>query len=198
MLLIGVMAVLEEEHRRVLSESETLDRLLSRMADGDKSALGEFYAKTKAVIFGYAVSILKNVHDAEDVMQDAYLNIYASAGNYSSTGKPMAYILTVVKNLCRMRFRAAAKFEDMPDEDLTTYFDHAVGLTTEDRVILKECLMTLTEEERTVVLLHALAGFKHREIASFTSLPLATVLSKYARAIAKLRKLLQNGDMAHE
>ena len=49
----------------------------------------------------------------------------------------------------------------------------------------------LSEEENRIVVLHAVAGFKHREIASVTGMPLATVLSKYRRAIAKLRENLQ-------
>jgi len=53
-------------------------------------------------------------------------------------------------------------------------------------MVLAAAFHVLTEEERTIVLLHAVSGFKHREIAQFLSKPLATVLSKYRRAIKKI------------
>ena len=51
-------------------------------------------------------------------------------------------------------------------------------------------MRNLSEEERQIVMLHAVAGFKHREIAATLDLPLATVLSKYNRALKKLKILL--------
>lgn len=50
-------------------------------------------------------------------------------------------------------------------------------------------------EERRIFLLHAVAGFKHREIAEFMELPLATVLSKYSRAVKKMRKYLEEAEL---
>ena len=55
----------------------------------------------------------------------------------------------------------------------------------------RECLERLSDQERQIVALHAVAGFKHREIAALLELPLSTVLAKYARAIRKLKQYLQ-------
>ena len=52
----------------------------------------------------------------------------------------------------------------------------------------------LSDEERQIVVLHAVAGFKHREIADIVELPLPTVLSKYHRALKKLRAFLEKGE----
>ena len=60
-----------------------------------------------------------------------------------------------------------------------------------DKVVLKAALEILKEEEREIVLLHAAAGLKHREIAEALGMPLATVLSKYNRAIKKLGQYLR-------
>ena len=49
----------------------------------------------------------------------------------------------------------------------------------------------LQGQERRILLLHAVAGFKHREIADFLGIPLATVLSKYARASKKMKTILE-------
>ena len=52
----------------------------------------------------------------------------------------------------------------------------------------------LSDEERQIVSLHAVAGLKHREIGELTGLPLATVLTKYNRALAKMKKTLGGGS----
>ena len=57
-------------------------------------------------------------------------------------------------------------------------------------MVLREAMRILSAEERQIVLLHAVSGLKHREIADDLGMPLATVLSKYRRALAKLRKRL--------
>ncbi len=58
-------------------------------------------------------------------------------------------------------------------------------------MVLKAALDILKEDERQIVLLHASAGLKHREIAADLQMPLATVLSKYNRAMKKLKQYLR-------
>ena len=70
-------------------------------------------------------------------------------------------------------------------------FAEGSGLSPEDRLMIRRCMTLLSEEENRIVVLHAVAGFKHREIAELMELPLMTVISKYRRAIAKLRKSLE-------
>ena len=57
-------------------------------------------------------------------------------------------------------------------------------------MVLETVLTRLTEEERRIVMLHAVSGLKHREIASSLNIPLSTVLSKYKRSLKKLRTYL--------
>ena len=67
-------------------------------------------------------------------------------------------------------------------------------VTTEDRTVLTAALSALSEEERQIIMLHVTAGLKHREIAQLLELPLSTVLSKYRRALSKLKQKLEGGD----
>ena len=64
----------------------------------------------------------------------------------------------------------------------------------EDRMVLGALLGILSDEERQIVVLHAMTGFKHREIAQLLDLRLPTVLSKYNRAVKKLRGALKEAD----
>ena len=68
------------------------------------------------------------------------------------------------------------------------------GLDADERALLQGALARLTDEERRIVLLHAVTGMKHREIAALLELPLPTVLSKYHRALKKMRCFLEGDD----
>ena len=102
----------------------------------------------------------------------------------------MAWILTITKNLCYQILRDRQRTADLPQEDWEPWLAANEGLSQEDRVVIRQCMENLTDEERQIVSLHAVAGFRHREIAEVLSLPLSTVLSKYHRAIKKLRQHL--------
>lgn len=93
----------------------SLDDCILGIADGNTKYLEKLYGATKASVFGYAFSILKNINDSEDVMQDVFLNIYKNAQFYSSKNKPMAWIITITRNLCLEKIRRKNKlvFDDI-------------------------------------------------------------------------------------
>ena len=177
-------------------DPSALDISLRRIAQGDTHALESLYHETSSSVYAYALSILKNPHDAEDVLHDCYLAVHSAAVNYSSSGKPMAWLITIAKNLCLMKLRERKKKADVEDEDFfinaQTRADSA--LTPEDAFILNECMNELSDEERQIVVLHVVSGFKHREIAAFLDMALPTVLSKYHRALKKLKTSLLKGE----
>ncbi len=172
----------------------TLEECIARIAAGDLEALAELYRVTSPSVYGFALSIIKNTHDAEDVLQNCYLNITSSAGSYRPRGKPMAWLLTITRNLCLMRLREYRKAATMPNEDWEQYLESNERVTPEDRIVLFGCMERLTDQERQIVVLHVVAGLKHREIAQALNIPLPTVLSKHSRALKKLKKLLLEGD----
>ena len=171
----------------------TAEKCLIALKDGDRDALGELYRVASASVFSYALSVLRSVHDAEDVLHDCFVNIFTSAGAYTPCGKPFAWIITIAKNLCLMKLRERKRFASGTEanEDWDMAFAEESGLSPEDRLMIRRCMTLLSEEENRIVVLHAVAGFKHREIAELMELPLMTVISKYRRAIAKLRKSLE-------
>ena len=98
----------------------------------------------------------------------------------------MAWILTITRNLCLQKLRSSRAC-DVPLEELEPYLRERAALTLEDRALIEYCLAALSDSEREILLLHAVSGFKHREIADMLALPLATVLSKYSRSLKKVR-----------
>lgn len=172
-------------------KSAEIDGYISGIANGGEGSLEALYEITQGAVYGYALSVTKNVYDAQDVLHDTFVKVYEKSATYVSQGKPMAWILTIAKNICMSRFRQNSRFCDIPDEELEAQFADNSAMSVEDKLLVTKCLSQLSYEERTVVVLHAMSGLKHREIAKLLDMPLATVLSKYNRAIKKLKTIAE-------
>lgn len=171
-----------------------LEDCIARIAGGDKDALAQLYAQTRPAVYGFALSILKNPHDAEDVLHDAYLQVWNAAPQYRAHGKAMAWLLTIVRNLAMDQLRRQKRTEPLVWEDWQDQLAGTPAVSAEDRMALAALLTALEDQERQIVTLHALTGLKHREIAALLGLPLPTVLSKYSRALKKLRLAWKEAD----
>lgn len=79
------------------------DTLILIVSEGDKEAFTALYKLTSKSEYAYALSILKNPSDAEDVLQDTFLKVRSAATLYQSKGKLLAWILTISRNLCLLR-----------------------------------------------------------------------------------------------
>lgn len=190
LILLGTQTT---EHRGV-EERRELDGLLSGVAAGDREALARLYRRTRTAVYGLALSYVKNAYDAQDVTQDTYVRVWESAHQYRPQGSPMAWLLAVARNLTLMKLRQGMRQGELSQEEWDAIPLEGPAVTPEDRLVLQTALAALTEEERQVVVLHAVTGLKHREIAALLQLPLATVLSKYHRALKKLRVQLEGDD----
>lgn len=167
------------------------DSLLIGVAEGDKQAFTALYRQAGKSVYAYALSILKNPDDAEDVLQDTFLKIRSAAAHYQPEGKPMAWILAITRNLCLMKLRQQNHLsfysldEIPPEPDLGQIED------LEDRLVMRTALRILADDECQIIVLHAVTGWKHREIAQLLNMPVSTVLSKYRRGIKKLKLQLE-------
>ena len=171
----------------------TEDALLKEIAAGNEEAFRQFYLCTVRPVHSYILSLTRNSHEAEDVLQETYLKIWTDAGQYRPQGKPLAWVFTIARNLCYMRFReqrrwaefGLSELEDCEEGKNCEQIDQAA-----DRQVLLRALDELKEQDRQIVLLYAAAGMKHREVAKALGLPLATELSRYSRSMKRLQQLL--------
>lgn len=172
-----------------MNSLELDEKLILRMGQGDHGAFGDLYQQTSSAVYGFALSILRNRHDAENIMHDAYIKVWNSAISYKPMGKPMAWIMTIVRNLCYNRLKSGQICEDITQYEHISSEDHADNVA--DHMILEKALGVLDFEDRQIVVLHALTGMKHREIAELLDIPIGTVLSKYNRSLSKMREELE-------
>ena len=176
-------------------QAERLDNYILGIAKGDTEALAGLYESTHTAVYGFALSLCKNVPDAEDVLQDVFVQIWNAAEQYTPAGKPMAWIFTITRNLALLCLRQKNKMIPFSAEDLQEHLEEISQVTSDDRIVLEALLKSLQDTERQILVLHALSGMKHREIASLLQIPLPTVLSKYHRAVKKLGKIMKEADI---
>ena len=167
-----------------------LESYIATAAAGDTAGIASLYEETKSAVYGFALSILKNTFDAEDVMHDTYIQVFTNASLYKPKGTPMPWILQITKNLAFMLLRKKSKLQlsQVQDGDISDFADFTQDVC--DGVSVTSAMLSLGQTERQIVTLHAVAGLKHKEIARVLDIPLATVLSKYNRAVKKLKKIL--------
>lgn len=183
------------ERRHALPAKEC-EALLASIGRGEREAFDAFYRATDKMLYAYALSLTRSHHDAQDIMMETYLKIRAAAHLYKPQGKPLAWVFTIARNLVRSHQRTAGKelpFADISEVELA--FDSSEQ--TEEAIVLRAALRCLSEDERQIVVLHAVSGMKHRELAELLDMPLSTVLSKYTRALAKLKTHLTTQEVGN-
>lgn len=168
------------------------------LANGDMQAMGLLYKAASPSVYAFALSVLKNTQDAQDVLHDTFVSVYTGANTYRSNGKPMAWIMTIAKNHCYKLLKQRGRTESLSLEDWRDDPSLVSYMHSDAKLLIHHIMQTLSDQERQVVVLHAVSGFKHREIAAMLNMPLPTVLSKYNRAIKKLRDQLEKEDGNHD
>ncbi len=180
-----------------------LDRIAARAgATGrhrdSEAALRELYDLTSSRLYGVALRVTNNRDWAEDVLQEAYLNIWRIAGDYrSALSPPLAWMGVIVRSraLDFLRRRTSER------ADTALELDGAISETvagdspdpmdmseaSEQAWALHECLRKLESRQREVVSLAYLRDLSHSELAEQLKLPLGTVKTWIRRGIDQLR-----------
>ncbi|KAF5090565.1 ECF RNA polymerase sigma factor SigK [anaerobic digester metagenome] len=166
------------------------EAIFTRIANDDMAAFEELYRLTERTVYAFVLSTLKNHDDTLDVVQDTYLKIRAAAHLYQPMGKPMAWVFTIARNLSISKIRSKQKNDSVEMTDLENDLNFSYVSDQEDRLVIQTALKILSSEETEIILLHAISGFTHREIAQNLDMKLSTVLSKYHRGLKKLKKYL--------
>ena len=172
-----------------MTHDQELERLIAQTGRGDTEAFGALYEHCSRAVYAYALSILKLPAAADDVSQEAFLKIWRAAPAYAPQGRPMAWIMRIVRNLCIDELRRQPAAPLMPDSAAGP----EAAVPTGDAVIQREYLRSLLEseltgEEREIVRLRVYGGLTHAEIAEALGVAAPVVRWKYAYALKKLRK----------
>jgi RNA polymerase sigma factor (sigma-70 family) len=148
-----------------------------------------------AAAYNLARWLMRDDHDAEDIVQEAYLRALKSFGGFHGTDG-RAWLLAIVRNACytslqqkRAREPAKAFDEDVHSVD-TAVTPVTLLMQKEKKQAVREAVEELPVDLREVVVLRELEGLSYKEIAAIADIPMGTVMSRLARARERLQKLL--------
>ena len=165
--------------------------LFRRIGQNDMGALDQLYHQTERTLYAFNMSLTRDHDAAVELLQDTYLKVMSAAHLYQPMGKPLAWLFTIAKNLYYSKYRKESRVIQLEPELIANDQRFSYVTDAEDKLVLETVLKRLTEEEREIVMLHAVSGMKHQEIADSLGLKLSTTLSKYRRALEKLRTYLE-------
>lgn len=161
--------------------------IFERIMQGEQKAFRELYDITYKPLYAFLLSYTMNREDAQDLLQDTYIQIYKNCHLYREQGNPMAWMMKIAKNLFLMKCRKS-KGTEVNFEELEGALGFEDMSDAENRIILEMMFAHLSAEDRNLIIMHNIGGLKHREIAKLLEMPLGTVMARYHRGIRKLQK----------
>lgn len=179
-------------------ESTPLADLIARCVLRDEAAFVALYHATSAKLYAVILRIVKQRHWAEEVLQEAYVNVWRHArGYHSGRGAPMTWLINIARNqaldfLRRAEYRAYTREDPVAVDDLDTpdAGPHAQAVVSAELARLRRCLEQLKEPQRRCLLLVHHEGFSPVEVAKRQGVPLGTVKTWVRRGLLSLRECL--------
>lgn len=177
----------------------SLESLLAATAGGDRTAFAELYQLTHRRLYGIAMTLIRQPEAAEDILQDTYLAIWRTAGQYRAGRAPaLVWLMAIARHRAieylRQRRRRALETWAKPlaEEALQTPDPQALQPMDPIAHAIQECLQRLPSEQARVIGLAFFHGFSHEELAVRLQTPLGTVKSWVRRGLLQLKGCLES------
>ncbi|MBI1805272.1 MAG: sigma-70 family RNA polymerase sigma factor [Ignavibacteriae bacterium] len=174
---------------------------LQRIAQGDESALSEMYDQYGQFLYSFVVRILHSVEEAEDVVQDVFLQVWKKAATYEQgKGTVYTWLVTMTRNRAIDRLRSKDFRAHYQQVDVNTVAlaaesrvsnPHARSVFSDVQRVVSGTLSRLSLDQQQVLALAYYEGFSQSEIAKKLNIPLGTVKSRMRKALYSMRSMLQ-------
>jgi RNA polymerase sigma-70 factor (ECF subfamily) len=184
----------------VQSEQDKDVELLRRVAKQDRDAFAEFYDRHSTLLFSVACKILNDQTDAEDVVQETFVQIWEKAINFDpKLGKASSWAATMARNKSIDRIRALQRRTRLAEEagsemaianECDATVNEAVHGHDKAKVI-QTAIVTLPAEQRQAIELAYFSGLTQNEISEKLKQPLGTIKARIRRGLLKLRDQLE-------
>lgn len=170
--------------------------LLRSIARGEEESLAELYDRYRAILLGLLFRILGNRAEAEDVLQDVFVQVWQKAKDFDeSRGKAFTWLVTLARSRAIDRLRSLGSrsrtVEEAGKESNDVIADAVEdAINTERSEVVRAALKELPEEQRAALLMAYFDGFSQSEIAERTKTPIGTVKTRMRTGMNKLRETL--------
>ncbi|MEH7387295.1 RNA polymerase sigma factor [Bacillus sp. JJ1521] len=163
---------------------------IQEVLSGNKQAYSHIINKYKNQLYATILRMTKNPHDAQDLVQEAFIKVYYQIDKYNEKGSFSSWFYRVAINHCMDEFRKKrSKQVEMNEELMGKNPNHpeVVYLKREENRQIELLLVTLPEDERMIMLLRYVNELSYEEISELVDVPVSTVRNKLHRAKKKLR-----------
>jgi RNA polymerase sigma-70 factor (ECF subfamily) len=178
-------------------EAQTTDvDLLKAIVRQDETALAELYDRYRVILFSLLVRILNSREEAEDVLQEVFLQVWRRAPDFDENrGRPFTWLVTLARSRGIDRLRSLSARERValagarePTEEVSDAV--ADAFRSEQRGLVAAALDQLPDEQKRALMLAYFDGLTQSEIAEKLGAPLGTVKTRMRTGLIKLRELL--------
>jgi RNA polymerase sigma-70 factor, ECF subfamily len=186
-----------------VNEQESQDRdieLLRQIAAGDRTSFAEFYDRHSALMFSVACKILNDSNEAEDVLQEAFMQIWEKAAKFDpKLGRASSWAVILVRNKAIDRIRASQRRTRLAEQAGEEQGSAArVDDTTNEAIyghekanLIQTAIVELPAEQRRAIELAYFSGLTQDEISKKLNEPLGTIKARIRRGLLKLRDQLE-------
>jgi RNA polymerase sigma-70 factor, ECF subfamily len=171
--------------------------LIRQTANQDREAFGQLYDRFSCVVYTLAMRMLRMPSDAEDLLQEVFVQVWHQANRYSEErGSPEAWIINIARSRAIDKLRARRRMEksfvltDDPARAESTENVESSAAESETKLAMNSALATLPEPQRRVLALAYFEGLSQTEIADRLKEPLGTVKTRMRSGIHRLRDML--------
>ena len=174
-------------------EKPSVIEVVNRCRDGSRSSFRELYELYKDRMYSLCVRMLGNTEDAEDALQETFVRVFRSLGSFRGESSFHTWLYRIATNTCIEHLRKRKREYsdeclDDPDQEISIPYDPEH--TDDLKLFIEQALEKLPNGCRSVFILHAVEGFKHREIAEMLDITEGTSKSQLSLAKEHLRKQL--------
>jgi len=188
-------------NRNTENKNTIIEQCLISLAENKLEAMDKLYETISKDVYAFAISKVRDKFDAEDITQDTFIRVYENAKLYTPIGKPLAWIFTIETNVINRYFNLKNRNNNIEDESILEQVEDSSNIDESKEIkndYLRKLLLNLSEIEREIISLHLVSDLKFREIAKLLNKPLSTILSKYNRAIKKLKQIVKEENYEKE
>lgn len=182
-------------HTHGLPDRRMTDSVLARVAQGNPRAVRECIDQFGSLIWSIARRLTRTRADAEDAVQEIFMDIWRSAGRFDpAQGSEKVFVATIARRRLIDRMRRTAnqgRTESIDDVESLSWADPGAGaeISAEAQAAAR-AVMQLRPEQRRVLELGILQGLSHSEIADALQMPLGTVKTMMRRGLIQVRQLM--------
>ena len=160
---------------------------IKRCQQGDRESFRHLVERYQKRAVGHAMAILFNRNDAEDAVQEAFLDAFKAIGTFDTSRTFYQWFYVLLRNRCYKMTAGRRPTQSLDEAVLVT---SQRGVADDTRIELEKALESLTPEEREIVCLKYFSGLSYDDLATHLQIPLGTVMSRLFNARRRLQRKL--------